>query len=645
MKAFFALVAREVNERKALIGAAAVASLLPLLAPLLPSTGTNPPEDIREAVMWVMVFGLIPLFALLLGVSFIGRDLAEDRLGFFFAQPISGPTIWFGKLAATTGLLWMSQVIIMLPTVLLSPEPLQLVAPKGPLAPYDPLWFTVLPLWLGPIGVMLLAHAVGTMWRSRSLWVIVDLVALLVVISGAWLLFRPFFFHYTAGVAVRGYLWLVSILLAALALGGAFQMTVGRVDLRRGHRALSSTVWSIVLVGVFGLGGWTWWIRSADLEDLSASSMVALGAGEWISVMGSSPGRVDYEPRFIVSLKDGRWLRADSRNVWDMRDMVIARDQSRAVWLSPITFGSSKFMIADLDARKPEGRESGFEFDVLVRDVALSDDGDRAAVIQNRTVMVFDLDSQAQLAAAQISGDFEPHAVSFEDRDQLRIETIDTTQNTTERARYQTRHFDIANKVLSNGDQPRRSYYSKTIPRVDGKTRVSFEDLGGNERRMILVDEDTGERLAELGRMVGWRSIRVVGDRLVVARWGREGERIEIFDGLGTLLRTIDLRDAGALYAGGQIDDDRLVVGVWKWGSSEAPSPSMRTMVIDVAAASGEVVLDGYAPVLGLWGNETSAGAWDVGTLASRVLKGPGDSLHLWDPETNELKQLIPVPD
>ena len=76
MKAFFAIVLREINERKALLAAAAVASLLPVLAPLLPSTGSNPAADIREAVLWVMVGALVPLFALLLGVSFIGRDLA-----------------------------------------------------------------------------------------------------------------------------------------------------------------------------------------------------------------------------------------------------------------------------------------------------------------------------------------------------------------------------------------------------------------------------------------------------------------------------------------------------------------------------------------------------------------------------------------
>jgi len=71
MKPFLALFWHEIHERRALLAAAAVASLLPILAPLLPATGSNPASDIREAVMWIMVFCLVPLFSLLLGVSFI----------------------------------------------------------------------------------------------------------------------------------------------------------------------------------------------------------------------------------------------------------------------------------------------------------------------------------------------------------------------------------------------------------------------------------------------------------------------------------------------------------------------------------------------------------------------------------------------
>ena len=54
------------------------------------------------------------------GVGFIGRDLVEGRLGFYFAQPLSGPTICFGKLAAVLLLVSMVQAIIMLSTLVLA---------------------------------------------------------------------------------------------------------------------------------------------------------------------------------------------------------------------------------------------------------------------------------------------------------------------------------------------------------------------------------------------------------------------------------------------------------------------------------------------------------------------------------------------
>jgi hypothetical protein len=643
MLAFLALVMHEIRERRALVVAAAVASILPVLAPILAGPGSNSPEDIREVAMWVMVCGLVPLFALMLGVSFIGRDLAEGRLGFYFSQPLAGPTIWFGKLTAVVLLLWVAQVVIMLPTVLFAPGRLHLLAPKGPLGPYDPLWFTVLPLWLGPIAVLLLAHAVGTLWRARSAWVGVDLVSLLAVVGGAWILFRPFFFRFSAKVAEIGLLWLVAILMLGLTVGGAIQMVSGRVDPRRGHRALSLTLWSILITGVATLGGWTWWIRSATPSDLSEVRQVAVGAADWIAVMGPSPGRVDYQPRFVINISDARWLRADSSNLWNMRDMVFARNGGRAVWLSPITFGSSKLMVADLDEVAPEGRASGLDFNVFVKHISLSDDGGRVAVIQDTTVMVFDLDNRSQLAAAQIDGDFKPHRLIFEDRDRIRIESIDSTKKVAERWRFQTRYLDIARKSLSEGGEPRIHFYRKTLARGDESSLVSFYDVSKEEQRLILVDEVTGERIAELGKMTNWSNIRVVGDRLVVFRWGADGERIEIFDGHGELRHQIELNDIGAIFDGGEITENRIIVGFWTWDSDEGPSPRLETAIIDVAEGVSEEVLHDYAPVMGLWETNTSTGAWDTGSTASRVLRGEDRSLHLWDPETGELEQLIPV--
>ncbi|MEE4273494.1 MAG: hypothetical protein V2I67_17600, partial [Thermoanaerobaculales bacterium] len=208
MKAFFALVSREISERKALLAAAAVASLLPVLAPLLPSAGSNPPEDIREAVMWVVLIGLAPLFALLIGVSFIGRDLSEGRMGFYYAQPISGATIWFGKLAAVLVLVWAVEYIIALPTALLAPDPLYFLFLPSFLSESIPIWLAPSVILLLSAFVVLLAHAIGTIWRARSSRLVVDVVAFLVAVFIGWMAIRSFVPIVAEKIAIGSAYWI-----------------------------------------------------------------------------------------------------------------------------------------------------------------------------------------------------------------------------------------------------------------------------------------------------------------------------------------------------------------------------------------------------------------------------------------------------
>jgi len=256
MKAFFALVWHEFRERKALLAAAAVASVIPVLAPVLPGTGANSAADIREAVLWVMVLGLVPLFALLLGVSFIGRDLSEGRLGFYYAQPISGPTIWFGKLTAVIGLVWAAQLVIILPTALLSVDPVSMVAPQNTnLEPLSP-WISTVVIWVAPVAVILLTHALGVVWRARSMWIVVDLIAIaLFVVAARWLI-SPFIQIFSAHVVMAIYGWLLVSALVGLVIAGTVQLTSGRVDARRGHRVLSTTLWSVLIGGIAIAAAW-----------------------------------------------------------------------------------------------------------------------------------------------------------------------------------------------------------------------------------------------------------------------------------------------------------------------------------------------------------------------------------------------------
>jgi hypothetical protein len=144
--------------------------------------------------------------------------------------------------------------------------------------------------------------------------------------------------------------------------------------------------------------------------------------------------------------------------------------------------------------------------------------------------------------------------------------------------------------------------------------------------------------------MPSWSNVRVVGDYLVVVRIMDMISSIEVFDGWGRSIHRIELGTFGAVFDGGEISPGRIVVGLWNWTSEARSGRLLESAVVDVRMGEVTRVLDGYAPVLGPWGPSTSPGAWATGAVASRLVSGEDHSLHLWRPETNELEQLIPVP-
>ena len=645
MRAFTALVVREISERRALLAAAAVASLLPILAPLLPATGSNPASDIREAVMWIMVFCLVPLFSLLLGVSFIGRDLAEGRLGFYFAQPLSGPTIWFGKLTAVVVLVLGAEILIILPTAVLSPDAFHFLAPRDLLSPVDPRWYAALLLWVGPVFIILLSHALGVLWRGRSAWLLVDFFGLILILAGAWWAVRPFLPMNAPDAALATALWISAWTLAGLILAGTVQVTTGRVDLCRGHRVLSATLWSVLLVAAATALGWSFWVRTATPADLARVGYVAVGPGDWIAVTGTSPGRLDYHPRFLFNVSDGRWMAIDPGIRWYGPNLQFSADGRLAVWPAMVAPGEWSLKVAELDAVHLQPRRIG----VVARgrgwdDISVSPDGSRLVVLNGSTVGAYDTTAGDQIAAAQIGGEFYPVVVSFHGEDSVQILASTSSKSTTPQ-RWRRYQLDLSSKTLSEGvdlDHPWR--WRRDDPASDSGWHLDRVKVTGDDR-LVVVDTSTLEVAADLGPMPYWSRIHETDDGGVAVARDRDGDHhIDFFGANGDLLHRIDLDDAEQVLFGGEVESGRLVVGLWTWGSEEEQAfEGLRTSLVDLKSAEVSITLDGFAPVLGPWGNASSAGAWAVGSTAGRLLQGEDDSLHLWHPETNELEQLIPV--
>lgn len=651
MKAFFALVWHEVLERKALLAAAAVASLLPLLAPLLPGTGSNSAADIREAVMWVMVLTLVPLFALLLGVSFIGRDLSEGRLGFYYAQPLSGPTIWFGKLAAVVLLIWTAQLTIMLPTALLSGEPARFVVPEGMLFESLAAWASTVAMWLASVAVILVSHALGVVWRARSMWIVVDLIAIaLFVVAARWVI-SPFIQIFSAYVVMAIYAWLLVSALIGLVMAGAIQLTAGRVDARRGHRALSKTLWSALAVGVAIAGVWGWWVRSASPSDLTRVNEISVGSGEWIAVTGPSTGRFDYFPGFIVNTTDGRWISAHSGSNIHERGLLFSSDQSLAVWPNVVNFEEMRLMAVKLNSQRLDPKWTEVVLKRNWMDMVLSPTGDRVALIRGSMIEVHDLETGDLVVAAQVPDGIEPYRLVFVDENVVSILSVQRVPRSDDPAKRRTRwiktRLDLTTRALDDGETINNPWQwtgmrlFRPVPNNLERQPIDGED------RLLLMDSNHGEVVADLGEMPGrWIDIREVRHgEIVIKRKTDERCFLDVFDAEGVSLKTIDVDDGRWVDIGGEYLPGLLAVGETVWSDdSFEPNRRATTLVNITSGETTEGPVD-VSPVLSQRGWTTSPGAWKVGSVATRLMWGKDYSLHLWNPETNELKQIIPMQD
>jgi len=116
MNATIAIMARELMARRELLLMAVALAIMISLLPFLPNIETYEATDVRTVASSATALALGCLLALLLGATVFGDDLSEGRLGFFFARPVSGLAVWWGKMLAVIMLIWVIEAIVLLPS-------------------------------------------------------------------------------------------------------------------------------------------------------------------------------------------------------------------------------------------------------------------------------------------------------------------------------------------------------------------------------------------------------------------------------------------------------------------------------------------------------------------------------------------------
>jgi hypothetical protein len=404
MKALLAVAGRELFERRLLFLAALLLGLFALAAPSLPGLGDSHPADLRGGMALGLALVASSVLALVLGSLIIARDLGERRLGFYFARPLPGWTIWGGKMLAAALLSLGAGALVLLPA-LLGGGKVEFLLDGGRGAGADQIAVSL--KLLAPLGVLVLlvlSHAVSVMVQSRSLWLLLDGAALLLIVATLWSCAQELLVNGALDCLLWAGMGFLAAALIAGLLAGLVQVTRGRTDLHRGHRLLSLTFWGVLGLATLGCAAYTRWVLAAAPEDLvSFTRVIPSPTGSWIALQGRAAGRGRFRPMFLFDVTSGRYVRLERaiQNYW-WRLPVFSADGRHAIWLQPVQEDGYDLLRVDLSRPEAGPVRTRIAYSGLPQDLVLAPDGSQVAAVRGARVRVEDLRSGRLLASVPL---------------------------------------------------------------------------------------------------------------------------------------------------------------------------------------------------------------------------------------------------
>jgi hypothetical protein len=389
MRHALAIAAREFEEKRFIAYAAVAFAILPFVLSVIPATSGKSPQATIALTSLIFATGFGVAMAVMTGASFVGRDLSDNRMSFYFSRPVSSASIWFGKL--TAGLL----MVVGCFAVIIAPA-----------------WLVVGEFWKSfwsltlvestkyvlaiALALFLIAHVISTFARSRSPLIVIDFAA--AVVCG--LAIRYLTLLLATGWAVEIMKWMGIALAVAVAVGiiagGAWQLERGRTDRRRNHLALSQFLWGTMAAALLIAAGYVGWVLSVKPSDISID-VRATGStsGPFVVISGRSPGRADYHAGFLLNADDGSSVRIGNLSAWGA---LYTRD-GRSVVVPRMDGGVANVWIYRRGLKDPI--DTGLTFEPF--GLFASDDGGRIASISRGNILsVYDVAQKRSLASVML---------------------------------------------------------------------------------------------------------------------------------------------------------------------------------------------------------------------------------------------------
>jgi ABC-type transport system involved in multi-copper enzyme maturation permease subunit len=391
MRNALTIAAREFEEKRFVAYAAVAFAILPFILAATPAIGGKSPRETIAIASLIFATGFAASLALMTGASFVGRDLSDGRLSFYFSRPVSSASIWFGKLTAGILMVVGCFGVIIAPAWLATGE----------------LWKSFWSQTLGEstkyilavaLALFLIAHVISTFARSRSPLIVLDFAA--AVVCG--LVIRFLALQLAAGQAIVLATWLAISLASALVLsivcGGAWQLARGRIDRKRNHLALSQAIWGTMAAALLIVGTYVWWVASVSPSDITVDMRANRStSGPFALITGKSRGRGDYRAGFLLNTDDGSVTRVSSFAVWFVH---YTRDgRSALIPQADFNMHPANLFIYRKGVKEPI--DTGLT--IPLGDYFASDDGGRLATLSREDVLsVYDVAQKRSLVSVKL---------------------------------------------------------------------------------------------------------------------------------------------------------------------------------------------------------------------------------------------------
>jgi len=645
MRTALVVARRELWEQRAYLVAAALAALLPLLAPFLPGISRYPAGDVRLLAAGIIACTLTVLAAVTLGATVLGRDLADGRVGFYLSRPISSTALWVGKMMAAFALILAMAFIVLAPATVIS-------ATMG-----DQRWAARdLALTLGllaALGFVLLhlAHDVGVMWRDRSWWPVIDVVLFAVVVYLAWRALHQLMVSFTEVMTITA-VCLAAALAVALALAGLVQTVRGRSDLRAGHRWLSLTLWGVLVPATVAAAVYSHWAVTptpADLRNVTALAAAPRRAWAWVD--GNVGGRGPYAcASFVLDTAGTRYVRLGT-GYW-ARAAVFTSDGSRALWWES-DGREAQLMTADLSQPNPVPEATILTLPGSGGELVLAPAGDRLAILDGMMVSVYALPALKLLAAARVPGGERSYLLwrrsYFLSANELRMFHFRPDDERGESGTLAILSFDIASRRLQETGRiaPATGYEKPELAAaLRNRLLVAQRDRGSLTWLTSLHDGRTGARLAALGTAASpWAMTRrFLADGRVVVAGSRDGQAsLYVFSPEGSEERAISLGRWSTVWSSGEVAPAQLVIATGRSAEGEGfLHHGGDVAIVDVNTGTVRPLATGLRPAeFPWWQTLSSMAAREPGSPAAWLFLTREGALVCLNPATGAQKLIL----